>query len=428
MSSSCCNNQLEFTEAPVSTEQMQNLLSLQHEILGKVAVRYNYQKTLDDLCKAAESILPNAVASIMLFSGTNEFLEVVAAPSIPSAAAEALTGLVPSEHSGSCGTAVFKSTPQFVCDTRNDPRWENPAFQDFATAYGILACWSMPIKGGAKSTIGSFALSSMEKRQPSQFHLKLLELCADIVSIIIERRDGETQLLRLAHYDVLTQLPNRTHFIYRFDQAVAHAKRTNSMIAICFLDLDRFKPINDNYGHEVGDKLLVAVAERIKATLPKEDTASRQGGDEFTLLLRGIESFSQCEQTIANIHEALKQPYVIDGISHSISASSGITLYPSDDSDIDTLIRHADHAMYKAKQAGRNQYNLFNPELDEKLMQHQHQLSEIDIALSNNEFQLYYQPKVNMTTGSVFDDRRLKRQFLNSTLIPSVLSIVITSS
>jgi len=409
MKSSCSDNQAELTEVPISAEQMEHLLTLQHEIFRKIATHYNHHDILADVCKSAESALPNAVASIMLYNSTKEHLKVIAAPSIPASAVEALNGIVPGEFSGSCGAAVFKDTPQFVCDTTSDPRWKGNAFQEFSANYNILACWSMPIKSETKSTIGSFALSSMEKRRPSHFHKKLLELCSDIVSIILQRQEEETKLVQLAHYDLLTQLPNRKLFIDRFNQAVAHAQRNNSMIAICFLDLDNFKPINDNYGHDKGDKLLIEVAERIKSTLREEDTASRQGGDEFTLLFRDIESFSECETTIARIHNELQKPYMIEGVSHTISASSGITLYPLDDGDIDTLIRHADHAMYEAKQLGRNQYSLFNPELDEKLMQQQHRLSEIATALDNRELQLYYQPKVNMSTGEVFGVEALIR-------------------
>jgi diguanylate cyclase (GGDEF)-like protein len=267
----------------------------------------------------------------------------------------------------------------------------------------------MPVRGDNNVAIGSFALSGFEERQPSPFHMKLLEVCADIVTIVIKRQAEGRKLSHLAHYDVLTQLPNRTLFIDRFNQAVAHCQRTQTMLAVCFLDLDDFKLVNDNFGHDVGDKLLLMVADRIKDNMREEDTASRQGGDEFTLLFRDIESYAQCEHTINRIHKALKKPYLIDGISHTISASSGLTLYPIDDGDIDTLMRHADQAMYHAKQSGRNQYSLFNTELDEKVTLKHHQLSEVEHALAQNELQLYFQPKVNMTTGKVFGAEALIR-------------------
>lgn len=226
---------------------------------------------------------------------------------------------------------------------------------------------------------------------------------------ITSSKRQQEQLSLMAHYDVLTGLPNRALFVDRFHQAIAHSKRTETMLAICFLDLDNFKPVNDNYGHETGDKLLIEVAKRISANLREEDTVSRQGGDEFALLLNDIESYTQCEQTLQRIHHALAEPYLINDYPHKITASSGVTLYPSDNGDIDTLLRHADQAMYQAKLAGKHRHQLFNPEQDKHTINKHHQLDEIKRALINDNFNLYFQPKVNMVTGDVFGVEALIR-------------------
>ncbi len=226
---------------------------------------------------------------------------------------------------------------------------------------------------------------------------------------ITHSKQQQEKLNLMAHYDVLTKLPNRALFVDRFKQAIAHSKRIKTQLAVCFLDLDNFKPINDNFGHEVGDQLLIQVANRISACIREEDTISRQGGDEFALLLGDINSFSQCDKTLKRILDSLAKTYHIKGKEHRITASCGVTIYPDDNGDIDTLVRHADQAMYKAKQLGRNKYQLFNATLDKEDEQKQHRLDEIKHALENNELVLYYQPKVNMRTGGIYGAEALIR-------------------
>lgn len=187
-----------------------------------------------------------------------------------------------------------------------------------------------------------------------------------IHSDITLHKQHEIQLEHQANYDALTELPNRTLFADRFQQAVAHSKRTESLLAICFLDLDDFKPINDNFGHEIGDKLLIEVAHRIISCIRGEDTVARMGGDEFAILLGDILGDEQCQKTMQRIHHSLAKPYLIHGISHQVTASSGVALYPRDASDIETLLRHADQAMYLAKQSGRNRYQMFHVEQEQK--------------------------------------------------------------
>ena len=228
-------------------------------------------------------------------------------------------------------------------------------------------------------------------------------------SDITQSKDQQNRLELMAHYDVLTKLPNRTLFADRFAQAVLHSKYNDTLLAVCFLDLDDFKPVNDQYGHEVGDLLLVEVSKRIKAVIREEDTVSRQGGDEFALLLMDLESIAECEPLLQRLHQSLAEPYIINEETIIIGASSGVTVYPLDNGDIDTLLRHADQAMYQAKLLGKNQHSIFNAEHDQQTIQKQNQLQEIQQALSNDEFTLYYQPKVNMKTGKIFGVEALVR-------------------
>ena len=179
---------------------------------------------------------------------------------------------------------------------------------------------------------------------------------------ITQQKKHQEKLDLLAHHDVLTGLPNRALFIDRFKQSIAHSKRTKRLLAVSFLDLDNFKPVNDTYGHDVGDKLLIEVTKRLSENIREEDTISRQGGDEFTILLGSITSTSECMEMMGRIHDSISVPYLIDNHVINIGSSSGVTLYPLDDNDLDTLIRHADKAMYHAKTHGKNYCHLFNVE------------------------------------------------------------------
>ncbi|MDD2758922.1 MAG: EAL domain-containing protein, partial [Methylomonas sp.] len=222
-----------------------------------------------------------------------------------------------------------------------------------------------------------------------------------LLSDITHFKQQQQMLELLAHYDPLTQLPNRNLFADRLLQAIAHSKREKSLLAVSFLDLDGFKPVNDQFGHDIGDRVLIEVARRIKSCIREQDTVSRHGGDEFILLMGDLHSVAQCEHTLTSIHQAIIEPYAIDGQHLSIGVSSGMTVYPLDDADPDTLLRHADQAMYQAKLSGKNRYQLFDIGQDRLLIDRNKQLKEIEKAFADGQFCLYYQPKINLKTGRI---------------------------
>lgn len=249
-------------------------------------------------------------------------------------------------------------------------------------------------KDGSFYWVAATIVPMLDKRgKPKQY--------ISIRTDITESKQQQSTLELMAHYDILTKLPNRILLSDRFGQAIAHSKRSETSLAVCFLDLDNFKPINDTYGHKVGDELLIEVAERIKTTIRDEDTVSRHGGDEFILLLGSIDSLFQCETLLERLIKSLAEPYFIGEHEINISASIGFTLYPSDDAEFDALVRHADQAMYQAKLAGRNTFYLFNAIEDQKNIQQHTDLHAIKAALENQELCLHYQPKLNMKTGRV---------------------------
>lgn len=222
-----------------------------------------------------------------------------------------------------------------------------------------------------------------------------------IFSDISALKESERKLAYLAYHDALTGLPNRVLLGDRIRQALIQHRRKHGTLAICFIDLDNFKPVNDHHGHQEGDRLLINVAQRLSDALRTGDTVARLGGDEFALLLCDLESPQEAAEILARLLVRLAQPYSFNGIVVSLSASIGYTLVPGDEGDPDTLLRHADQAMYQAKQLGRNRFNLFDVEHALRLRSQRETLSRIERALQDNEFVLYFQPKVNLREGRV---------------------------
>ncbi|MBI5006303.1 MAG: EAL domain-containing protein [Nitrosomonadales bacterium] len=219
-----------------------------------------------------------------------------------------------------------------------------------------------------------------------------------VASDITQLKQHAKQLEHIAHFDALTDVPNRVLFADRLQQALARSKREGSIMAVCYLDLDGFKLVNDTMGHEAGDRVLIEVTRRIKDTIREDDTVARLGGDEFAVLLQGLHASEECMASLNRLLEAISHPIEIKGKLFEVSASIGVALYPGDEHDADTLLRHADQAMYVAKQSGKNRYHLYDAANDRRARSHHEFLKRLAVALVRSEFELYYQPKVDMRT------------------------------
>ena len=216
-------------------------------------------------------------------------------------------------------------------------------------------------------------------------------------------------LKRLTHYDALTNLPNRILLADRLSQAMEQCQPHNQSLAVAFLDLDGFKEVNDKHGHKAGDELLIAVSQRMKATLCELDTLAHIGGDEFIAIMVNLEDPKDSAPILENLLKAVAEPITSNNIVMQVSASIGVTFYPQDASGLDQLIRHADQAMHVAKQAGKNRYRLFDTAKNNEIKSQLASIENIDAGLSNREFVLYYQPKVNIRTSEVIGVEALIR-------------------
>ncbi|MBI5612436.1 MAG: EAL domain-containing protein [Gammaproteobacteria bacterium] len=230
---------------------------------------------------------------------------------------------------------------------------------------------------------------------------QITPLAGKLVREIGERKSAEQRLGHLAHHDILTGLPNRILFNDRLSQALIEATRHEHLAAVLFLDLDRFKTINDTLGHEAGNQLLKAVAGRLSDCLRAGDTVARLGGDEFALVLPDITHVDHVSRIAEKIQGSFGRPFHIGGRDLFVTASMGITLYPFDDNNVDGLLKNADIAMYRAKEQGRNNYQYYTAEMNAKALEHLTMENQLRHALERNELLLHYQPQVDLMSGEI---------------------------
>jgi diguanylate cyclase (GGDEF)-like protein/PAS domain S-box-containing protein len=226
---------------------------------------------------------------------------------------------------------------------------------------------------------------------------------------ITERKVAEERIRFLAYYDALTGLPNRTLLQDRLTKALASALRRKEKVALLFLDLDRFKDINDSFGHSVGDLLLQNVAERFKSGVRKQDTVGRLGGDEFLIVLTNVKEIANASVAAERFMHAMSAKFVIQGRSLSISCSIGISMFPEDGMDGESLLRNADAAMYSAKDSGRNNFRFFTEDMNAQAVERVTLENDLRQALDKNELFLVYQPQMNIVTGKIIGLEALLR-------------------
>lgn len=382
-----CEVRLLGNEPPLPTVQIEAVLAPGGQTCHAVVTDITARRQAEARLELAAGVFTHAWEGIMIISPADAIIEV-------NAAFSRITGYDRDE--------VLGRAPGMLDSDRQGPEFHDA----MRTALARDGQWSGEMWSRRKSGEEYVAATTISAVRGADGRTQnYVALFADITTI----KEQQRQLEHIAHYDALTRLPNRVLLADRLQQAMAQCQRRERSLAVAYLDLDGFKAVNDRHGHNIGDELLITLALRMKEALREGDTLARIGGDEFVAVLVDLEHIDDCDPVLARLLQAAAAPATVGGAALQVSASIGVTLYPQDNADADHLMRHADQAMYQAKQAGKNRYHRFDVNHDVAVQTRHESAEHIRQALARHEFVLHYQPKINMKTGRVIGAEALIR-------------------
>lgn len=359
-----------------------------NRVLEMVAEGASVQDVLSELADITEAY---CTEGRVMLTAVDEVLEAPIAPRLTRYTLSILNSLA---ENGPHYIAQTENKIVLIADIERELAIKDPPmlFENKAMA----SWWSVPILGSDGKVLGTISMFTSEHRQPENQELEILLSAGRMAALAIDHARMQEELFRRAHHDSLTQLPNRRLCDERITQAIERAARHNRKIGMLCIDLDEFKQVNDVHGHEVGDHLLRTIAVRLQARLRATDTLSRMGGDEFLAVLDDIKAPEDLEKIAEAMRNAIAEPIVLGNVVLRATASIGGAMYPTDGITAKELKLHSDHAMYRAKQRGRNVFQMFSAELSEKLARRRELENYLRDALDNGGFELYYQPQFTL--------------------------------
>lgn len=360
---------------------------------------------LTDLIHMVERQQPDMLCAVLL--RRNGRIYHAAAPSLPESFTRENGGVVIDPSLNAEATSLHPEAILVRGDIAASPLWDR--YREQALRHGLNACWPVPIHSSTVSLAGIFVVHYLKPKSLTEDDLQLAKMASRLAAIAIEQQELADQLAYQAQHDPLTGLPNRLLFEDRLSQAIAHSQRHGKLAALLYVDLDRFKIVNDNLGHATGDMLLQQVAQRLQHCVRQSDTVARVGGDEFTLVLNELQNSQGAVQVAQKLLEALKEPFIVRGQELFVTASIGISLYPADGNRTEDLLRKADSALYRAKANGKNGYHLYEAERRPARLNGFKLESQLRKALERGELSLHYQPQIALTSGKVVGMEALLR-------------------
>ncbi|MCC7252454.1 MAG: EAL domain-containing protein [Hyphomicrobium sp.] len=351
------------------------------------------------LCGRAEEVAPNAICSVLRVDSAG-CLRTLAAPSLPDSYSQAIDGIPVGPMTGSCGSAAFYGKAFEAVSIKTDPRWVD--YKDLALAIGLKACWSSPIKSHDGRVVGTFAFYFRRARRASTLEKRIVARCVHLCALAIEHWDAQGRIRRLAYTDPLTGLGNRALLAEEFPGILKRADESGREVAVFYVDLNGFRGINAARGHKIGDRLLCAVADRIRTTCGEADLTARLGADEFLIVKTDEEGGHGFDALAAALGEALRERYRLDAdIDVKAEASIGIARFPCDGVDLDALMGHADTALGQVKGSGRPGYAFYTARLDAERRARRAFERDVSVAAIAGQLSLVFQPQADAQTRAV---------------------------
>ena len=390
---------------------LEKLLDTQQVVIEQIASNTPLPQLLEELCLNLEkiSIRSGAKTSVLLLE--DECLYTIAAPSLPQEYLNLIEGIKIGPKVGSCGTASFLKKQVIVSDILNDPLWED--FQEIAKRFNLKSCWSTPIYSSNDEVMGTFAIYYDEICEPTALDLKALERFTALCSVAVEKSRAEAKIERLAFYDSVTGLPNRSFLEARLDKKAQLAIANKTIGALLYLNIDNFKRINESLGHSTADRLLKDIAGRLQSHLPVAGLITRFSGDEFIILLDKRLSNSEAMREYAagiaiRIVECFEEKFEINERQFKVATSIGIALFDQNTNDQEEILRNAHCAMFAAKSRLGSTYNFYDPVKQQSVDENFTLEFELLNAISQSQIDAHFQVQVN-SKGTIIGAEALAR-------------------
>ena len=379
--------------------------TLRYHVLQAMVQTESLPEVLNLLCQEITNIAPEISVTIAQVNN-NGRLRTLAAPGFPAEYINLIDNIESGPQSTALGFAVCRGESMHIRDIENDPGWTIAKRETLEL--GFKSCWAVPIKTRDARIIGILVFYYRVCRRPNKLHAQLAEAASSLCVMAMEQAESRARIHHLAFFDSLTNLPNRSLLYIQANQAIAQATRDKTRLAVLFIDVDRFKQVNDSLGHPAGDALLCIVAERLREAIREVDILCRYSGDEFVIILTQCDSMHATDLA-GRLLAVLSEPCHVGEIPLTPAVSIGISLFPENGHEINTLIHSADMAMYQAKQKGRGCFSFFSGQLNVIAKERFALESSLRDALETNQLRLYYQPQINIETHQLHGIEALAR-------------------